>query len=772
MPTFHHVADRAFRFARTSLICVAALCTLTAPTLAAEPTGGEVEFEDEIASLIVRRCLECHNSSDKKGNLDLTTRETSLKGGDSGAALVPAQPEKSYLIERVEAGEMPPELKGQPQNLPAAEIGLLRRWIRSGADWPAGRTLSLYERTSDVRAGTDWWSLQPVDRPNVPDVEHENRVANPIDAFILATLDNHDMTMAPPVDRRTLIRRAYFDLIGLPPTFEQIEAFAADDSPTAFEHLIDELLRSKHYGERWARYWLDLVRFAETCGYERDQLKPNIWKYRDWVINALNDDMPYTKFVTDQLAGDEVPYRDEQSVIATGMLRGGTWNDEPNDPADYMYARLEDMVHATSSAFLGLTIKCARCHDHKFDPIRQTDYYRVASFFWAGYIGQANLGGPTKEELGFDVFGWTDKGPTAEPIRLLIKGERHRPGPVVEPGFPSAIVHLDRRLESPPEGSTTTGRRLQFAHWITDPTNPLTARVFVNRLWQHHFGDAIVRTPNNFGFKSDPPTHPRLLDWLAAEFIDGGWKIKRMHKLIMMSSTYRQASVHPQQDKYTEMDYLNRRWWRQNRRRLDAEALRDAMLVASGQLNKQMGGPSFYPEMSAEALEGLSKKGNAWRDSSPDQRRRRSIYMMTQRSRLLPLMTTFDFCDTTGPCGQRDVTTVAPQALALLNNHFVHRQTNAMASRVIAEAGTNPQQQIQRAWQLACGREPTADEVAMARTHLREQTAGFTAALKNALPASEDGEPILNSKQLDPEQLALASLCHVLMTTNEFIYVD
>jgi len=738
------------------LAVVGLFATIVATSKADEAPPRTVNFEEEIAPILVRRCLECHNENDKKGNLDLTTRPTALAGGDTGVAMIPGHADQSPLVQRTANGEMPPELKGQPRNLPAKEVAALRLWVEAGANWPAARQLGLYERTSDVRAGMDWWSLQPVHRPEIPTVQSQSRISNPIDAFILAELERHGMSMAPEADARTLIRRLYFDLVGLPPTSEQIDAFIADKSPSAYERLVDQLLQSRHYGERWARYWLDLVRFAETCGYERDQLKPKIWRYRDWVINALNEDMPYTQFVTDQLAGDEVSYRDEQSVIATGMLRAGTWNDEPNDPADYVYTRLEDMVHVVSSAFVGLTIKCARCHDHKFDPIKQTDYYRVASFFWAGHIGQTNLGGPSAEELGYDAFGWTDRGSDVEPIHLLIKGERRRPGPVVEPGFPSLVPELDRSLELPPQSSRTTHRRLQLAQWISDPSNPLTARVLVNRLWQHHFGQALVRTPNNFGFKSDAPTHPRLLDWLAADFMEGHWKVKRIHKRIMMSSTYRQASVHPSQHEYEEADFLNRRWWRQNRRRLDAEAVRDAMLASSGQLNREFGGPSFYPRMSPEALEGLSKKGAAWGHSNAEQRARRSIYMMTKRSRLLPMMTTFDFCDTTGPCAQRDVTTVATQALALLNNHFVHEQSEAMASRILKLAGEDEPGQIELVWRMAYGRDPSENEVTMARDHMQRQLVDFSAAaMEPSQTGQDDSEDVDSLKVRDKLQLWL-----------------
>ena len=677
--------------------------------------AGAPDFNRDIAPLIAKRCLECHNERDIKGEVNLTTHEGFTKGTKNGR----------LLLDLVTQGEMPPKQKGLSQKLPDDEIRLLEEWVESGAAWPSDRVLDLYEATSDVRAGRDWWSLQPVKRPAVPQL-----TGHPVDAFVRAKLKKVTMTPAKRASRRALARRVYFDLTGLPPSPGEMEQFLADTAPGAWPRLIDRLLASPRYGERWSRHWLDLVRFAETDGYERDKLKPNICRYRDWVINALNDDMPYPRFVAEQLAGDEIGNRTEQSVIATGLIRAGTWNDEPNDPADYLYTRLEDMVHTTTTAFLGLTVKCARCHDHKFDPILQSDYYRIASFFWAGPIGQANQGGPTKEQLGFDVYGWTDLSPTPKPIRLLQQGERHKPGAEITPGFLSAVAALDKPLTPPPADSKTTHRRLQFARWITDAKNPLTARVLVNRVWQHHFGQGLVRTPNNFGFKSDPPTHPKLLDWLAAEFmrptVDDGpaWTIKRLHKLIMTSETYQQASVHANEAEYAAMDFTNRNWWKFPRRRLDSESLRDAMLQASGQLNLKMGGPSFYPRMTREALEGLSRKSGDWQESSANERARRSVYMMTKRSRLLPLMTTFDFRDTTVTCGQRDVTTVAPQALALLNNQFVHAQSEALAKR-LATHTADREKQIQLAWNLAFNRHPTPTELGQALEHLHRQQAHF-----------------------------------------------
>ncbi len=701
------------------------------------------DFNRDIAPLIAKRCLECHNKRDLKGNVNLTTELGFTKGTESGR----------LALELVVKGEMPAEAKGQQQKLPEAEIALLKRWVNAGADWPSGRVLDPYESTTNVRGGRDWWSLQTVERPAVP------RLAkHPVDAFIAAKLAKESMVSAVRADRRTLVRRAYFDLTGLPPTPEQVEQFIRNPAPDAWPRLIDRLLASPRYGEHWARHWLDLVRFAETDGYERDKLKLNIWRYRDWVINAFNSDMPYTQFVAEQLAGDEVPNRTEQSVVATGMIRAGTWNDEPNDPNDYLYTRLEDMVHTSTSAFLGLTVKCARCHEHKFDPIPQSDYYRIASFFWAGHMGQSNQGGPTTKALGYDAYGWTDKNSNPPPIRLLLNGERHKPGPEIAPGFLSAVNALDKPLTPPPSGSKTTQRRLQFARWITNELNPLTARVMVNRLWLQHFGQGLVRTPNNFGFKGELPTHPGLLDWLASEFMrptsDTGpaWTLKRIHKLIMTSNTYRQQSVHPHETQYSQRDSLNRNLWKFNRRRISSESLRDAMLAVGGRLNMRMGGPSFYPGMSAEALEGLSRKAGDWKSSPADERSRRSIYMMTKRSRLLPLMTTFDFSDTTASCGQRDVTTVAPQALALLNNQFTHAQSEALAKRLAGHAAGTVEQ-VKLAWQLAFGRNPSDGELGQAENHLHEQRQHF------------DGRN-------NPAHLALASLCHVLLNCNEFIYVD
>jgi hypothetical protein len=590
---------------------------------------------------------------------------------------------------------------------------------------------------------TGLWSLQPVTRPPLPEVRQKDWVRTPIDHFILAKLESRGWQPAAPASKAQLIRRVYFDLWGLPPSPDDVRTFVADEDPAAYERLIDRLLASHHYGERWGRHWLDVARFAETNGYERDAVKPNAWRYRDWVIDAFNADMPYDRLVTEQLAGDEIEGADERSRIATGFLRVGTFDDEPNDPAKYKFEQLDDLMHATSTAFLAVTLKCARCHDHKFDPIPQTDYYALLNFFAGGK--------PADGEL----LAFANSGERPE-VKLLASGDPAAPGDTVPPGYLSMVSFVHQQASEP--SPAPAGKRLQLAQWIVDPRNTLTARVMVNRLWQHHFGEGLVRTPDNFGTMGDLPTHPDLLDWLASELVDGGWRLKRLHKMILLSSAYQMASTHPLEAEYSQVDVANKLWWRRNRLRLEAEPLRDAMLAVSGQINLAAGGPSFMPPASREALEGLSKKDDAWQTSPPDQQRRRSVYMMTKRSLLLPLMTTFDFADTTQPVAQRTISTVAPQALALLNNEFVHQQSRALAARVVAEAGDSPVAQIEQAWWLALSRAPTDRERASTLAHLQSQQA-------HSIEPAEGDPP-------QSPQTPLESLCHVLLNLNEFIYID
>lgn len=726
-------------------------------------------FEADVAPLLIRHCVECHQGQDPSGGLLLTTRAGLHAGGDSGQVLDLNKIEDSLLLQRVIDGEMPPEKQGRSQKLPDDAIKRIKQWLVNGAEWPDRRELDYFERTNDVRAGRDWWSLQPVVRPAIPKLTHLPQPANPIDAFVWSKLETEEIAPAPRADRRTLLRRLYYDLIGLPPTEEEVQVFLADDFDTAWPQVIDRLLDLPQYGERWGRYWLDLARYADTSGYERDQEKPFAWKYRDWVVDAFNRDLPYDQFVMQQLAGDEIPDRSKASVIATGFLRLGTWNDEPNDKLDYQYERLEDLVHTTSSAFLALTVKCARCHSHKFDAITQEDYYRMASAFWAGPLLTGELGGPTAEKLGFnDVLGWTDDGPSPKALHLLKNGERHHPLEEIVPATLSSVPALERRFHAPPDGVATSHRRLQLAQWITDPKNPLTSRVLVNRLWQHHFGQGIVRTPNNFGFLADAPTHPKLLDWLASEFQSGGQRIKDIHRWILTSQTWQQSVLHPQGEELEERDSANRLLWRFARRRLDAETLRDSLLAVSGELDLQLGKPGFKPTISPEALEGLSRKSSAWQASPPEQQKRRSLYMYLKRGLLPPLMTTFDLCDPTLSCGQRNVTIVPTQALALLNNQFVHQRSEHLA-KTITEGSSDQEEQIRQAWSHVLQRQPSKGELDAAVRHLVEQARTFSGigdSPTDALATSKLADKGLANKE---RQLVQSSLVLHLRADNAVV---
>ena len=704
-----------------------------------------IDFESQIAPLLIKRCVECHQGENPSGGLMLTHRKGFVIGGDSGVAVDFQHPAASHLLERITSGEMPPEKQGRSQKLTDSEIELFRRWFDEGASWPNRRVLDYFERTNDVRAGRDWWSLQPVVRPFVPALMGASQPNNPIDAFIGAALAEHDVKPAPRADRRTLIRRLYYDVIGLPPSESAITVFENDQAPDAWAKLVDRVLEMPQYGERWARYWLDLARYADTSGYERDQEKPFAWKYRDWVVQAFNSDMPYDQFIIEQIAGDEIANRTEQSVIATGFLRLGTWNDEPNDRLDYQYERLEDLVHTTSSAFFGLTVKCARCHSHKFDPITQTDYYRMASAFWAGPLltGGKQLGGPTAEQIGFDdVLAWTDTSPNPKPLHRLKNGERDQPLEEVIPGSLSFIPSMEHSFDAPPVDATTSHRRRQLAKWIASPEHPLTSRVLVNRMWQHHFGQAIVRTPNNFGFLADPPTHPKLLDWLASEFDAGGRRMKSIHRLILNSQTWQQGVFHPRSSELEKLDSTNRLWWHAERQRLDAEALRDSLLAVSGELDLKQGGVGFKATVSPDALEGLSRKSTAWQAAPSELQNRRSLYMYLKRGLLPPMMTTFDLSEPTLSCGQRNVTIVPTQALALLNNRFVHDRSEQLAT-VIRKSTAGIREQVKMAWRSVLKRQPTELELQRSIEHVATQDRIFSEPNHDGV-LQEDLEDILS----------------------------
>jgi hypothetical protein len=656
-----------------------------------------------------------------------------------------------------------------------------------------------------ARSDEGLWSFQPVQRPEPP---AHPAGTNPIDAFLARALADAGLTPATEADRRTLIRRLTFDLTGLPPTPEEIDAFIHDPSPIAYELLIDRLLSSPRYGERQARHWLDLVRYAETHGYERDDPKPNAWRYRDWVIDAFNRDLPYDRFVAEQIAGDELPDADASTKTATGMYRLGLIDDEPADPVMDRFDQLDDMVKTVGTTFLGLTIHCARCHDHKFDPISQKDYYALLAFLEPAERYKRDVDESISVEIASDsevaryeelkkaverqaeqlkqrieeakgqtarqtalrvqlellqrnkpvppasVLGLTDAGPTAEPTKLLIRGDAHKPGDEVAPAFLAAIDPSSPEI-LPPPGGKTTGRRLVLARWITGGSNPLTARVMVNRLWQQHFGRGLVGTPSDFGSMGDEPSHPELLDWLAAEFVARGWSIKAMHRLMVTSAAYRRAGTW--NEAAGEADPSNLYLWRMAPRRLEAEAIRDAVLAVSGRLNREMGGPSVRPPIDPEVLAGQSVPGKGWTVTEGADAFRRSLYVYVKRTLPLPELEVLDAPDTAEPCPRRAVTTTAPQALTLINGRFAHEQAAAFAARLEFEADASSR--INRAFHLAFGRPPTDNERHDSLIFLTEQARRI-----EGRPRPED--------RTDPSGEALRAFCLVLLNANEFVTVD
>ncbi|HEV8063049.1 MAG TPA: DUF1549 and DUF1553 domain-containing protein [Gemmataceae bacterium] len=616
------------------------------------------------------------------------------------------------------------------------------------------------------------WAFQPLARPAIPTVRNVSWARSPIDAFILSKLERRGWQPAPPVDKRAFLRRLYLDLTGLPPTPAEMDAFLADQSPNAVTSQIDDLLGRPGYGERWGRHWLDLVRYAESNGYERDGVKPSAWRYRDYALRSFNADKPYDRFVLEQLAGDELPDADAESMFGLGFTRLGPWDDEPADPMEDRFDQLDDMVSTTAQAFLGMTLGCARCHNHKFEPLSQLDYYRMVAIFdplqrppsfmradldapalpprkWKARsvstaVAMLSCGGIAQAAMAtwlMDVpRGYFHQENTAKlpQTHLLIRGKAARPGPVVEPGIPHVLCSTQPNF--PESGPYTSQRRLTLARWIVG--SPLAARVIVNRIWQFHFGEGLVRTPSDFGVNGQAPTHPELLDWLATEFVRQGWSIKQLHRVILLSNTYRMSKR--RNEAYARADPDNYFWWRFPYRRLEVEAIRDSVLLASGQLNRRLFGPSMFPEVPKEALAANSDPDKIWKASNEKDASRRTVYAFIKRSMVVPLLEVLDLCDTTRTSAQRLTTTVAPQALSLFNGDFIQHQARYLADRLEREAPGDGRREIDRAFQLTLCRPPTAAESAVMSQYLN---------------------------QGDRRQ-ALEQVCRVLFNLNEFVYPD
>jgi hypothetical protein len=835
-------------FANRSLIWVFALAAaflLTPARAFAAPSDAEKLkfFTDQVQPLLDSTCLKCHGGGEKiKGNLRLTDRQSILSGGDTGPAVSIAEPSKSLLLRAIGYGDselqMPPKKK-----LDEGQIAILTKWVEMGIPMTAATTKpSVAEGPArklspPVNAETmKFWSFQPVKRPGAPEVQHKDWVRTPIDAFILAKLEASHLSPAAPAGKAALLRRAYYDLIGLPPTPAEVDAFLADTSPNAFEKVVDRLLASPRYGERWGRYWLDLVRFAETNSFERDGPKPNAWRYRDYVIDAFNADKPYDQFIREQIAGDQLDQVTAESIIATGYYRLGIWDDEPADREQARMDEFDDIVATTGQAFLGLTVNCARCHEHKLDPIPQRDYYRLLAFF-RGIKPNGNAAenvlteiAPTADQmkalqdeardiarrkaellkqiadieqpvieklpeaqrnalpkrprqrrealepilkaaLGEDPFrhyaelrGEVDAlearkpaayalsvkelGPTPEPTFVMMRGNAHVRGEQVEPGFPAVLQPPPAVIPPPKPGATTSGRRRVLAEWLASERNPLVARVMVNRIWQHHFGRGIVRSPNDFGNIGDRPTHPELLDWLASEFVARGWKLKEMHRLIMLSSAYQMSSAG--NDAALAKDPQNDLFWRFDMRRLEAEEVRDSILAIDGRLNLTMHGPGVYPKIPQAVLAGQSRPGDGWGQSSPSEQCRRSIYIHQKRSLVHPILAALDVPDGDVSCPARFTTTQSTQALGMMNSEFITEASQALAGRLRKEAGDDVETQVKLALRLALCHEPAKSDV--------DRGVRFIGDLERDLSVAPD--------------VALNQFCLLVLNLNEFVYLD
>jgi len=852
-------------------------------------------FSDKVWPLLESRCVSCHGPDKVKGSLRLDSREAVLKAGDSGqAAVMPGEPADSLLIHAVMHSkkdlEMPPKEK-----LTTNDIAVLERWIRDGAPWPKSAALAsapklapgerLGDAWSDKRnpivrifggQRLDLWSLKPVKRVEPPVVKNKRWARTTLDRFALARLEAAGITPPREADKRTLARRLYFDLTGLPPSPEQMERFLADNRADACERLVEELLASPRYGEHWARAWLDVIRYSDSNGFDWDEFRPKAWRFRDYVIRSFNADKPFDQFIREQLAGDELldgPPKDaaeQDALIATTYLRlgpqdnsAGAFNEQDRARAEWM----ADLTETTSSAFLGLTMSCCRCHDHKYDPISQADHFRLRAFFepvkqaddvpldiatdqavilahnkaldakvkplakqrddiLAGIRTQLRderiaklkpvekllLDAPKEQRtngLKSKIEGVEKKvepsdkdvkaalkgdeksrhetlekeiaelkkqrrefmlgllaNDNAEKVRVtkvLFQGDHKAEREAVEPGFLSALDPNPATIHAV-ANKKSTGRRLTLADWIASPQNPLTARVLVNRVWQGYFGAGLVATANDFGLAGAQPENPELLDWLAGEFVRSGWSMKTLHRLMVTSAVYRQRSGREtvisrsvtskplESESSSKIALLNAdalitEHYTRQPRRLSAEQLRDALLAVSGLLKDKAGGPPVWPDLPPEVLQANpaflddnETKTKGWYPSPKAEQNVRSIYLVQKRTVRVPFMETFDLPENSASCARRNESTVAPQALSLLNSPLAVEASRSFGQRVVAEAGDNPQRQIERAFQIAFQRSP-------ARTEL-------DACLRIV------------------QQRSLTEVCRALLNLNEFIYVD
>ena len=883
------------RSRQVKIFCLAAALAVVGAAVSARVESRGQSAEEALAqkalAVLQAQCIQCHGA-DKASGLDLRTREGLLRGGSRGPAIKPGNHEESLLYRFVEGEEKPRMPLGDELN--AVDVEVLKAWIDKGAPWPENRSFpALAQKRAPEKRITDeqrnYWAFRKPARPAAPAVKQAAWVRNPIDAFILARLEARGLAPNPRADKRTLIRRATFDLTGLPPTPAEVEAFVADAAPDAYERLVRRLLASPRYGERWGQHWLDVVRFGETNGFELDADREQSWRYRDYVVRSLNEDKPYDRFLIEQIAGDEIDPDSFEMRVATGFLRAGPQHVVAGnqDVALNRQEWLTEVMFGIGNGVMGLTVGCARCHDHKFDPIPQADFYRLQAFFAAAdnydfkrptkaeedaqaeavkahraklkpildeiaviekpyreriEAGKrASLEAPYAQALAKEAAKRTEEEKTLakqaarmidvkweevlaaltpadrekraalrqkmhtinlyapEPLpralavadvmtpvpamHVLKGGDVHRLGDEVQPRFPSVLLSKEAgpaaEIEPVRRGEfKSTGRRLALARWLVQPDNPLTGRVMMNRLWHHHFGRGIVATPNDFGRNGQQPTHPELLDWLAAEFAAPAapgaapWSLKRMHELILLSNAYQQSSAID--DAKAKVDPENQLFWRMNRQRLDAEAIRDAILHVAGTLTEQQGGPSVRVPLEPEVVETVfteAEPDNLWPvHPDPRQHARRSLYLIRKRNVRLPLLVAYDAPDMMSSCGARAVSVHALQALTLMNSDFMLGQSRALAARLFAETpGRSDAGRVIRLYQLAFARKPQPVELQAGLEFLRGQTGLIRQRIARGEPVAALADP---PKGLDPVQAAAwVDYCLATLNLNEFVYV-
>lgn len=750
-------------------------------------------FERKIRPVLVAECYGCHSAEASragklKGELAVDTRESLLRGGESGPAVVPGQVEKSLLIAAIkhETFQMPPS-----KRLPAHVVADFERWVAGGAPDPRhsvtppldGSPRTTSPTINIEQARREHWAFQPLSTRSLPAVSDTTWSRTGIDHFILAKLEHAGLRPSPPAAPAVLLRRVYLDLIGLPPSIDEIEEYLAGH--VTYEEMVERLLASPHYGERWGRHWLDLARYADSSGFHNDLDRPNAWRYRDYVIQSLNQDKSYSRFVSEQLAGDELDDVTDESLIATGFNTHGPSNADnvgknDRDREQYRLDQLDDVVSTSAVVFCGLTLGCARCHDHKIDPITSEDYYRWLAIFNGGEVqGGPLTKTPKKGEEGVlpTIQAFVETTAEVRPTFLLRRGNVELRGPEVEPAAPQVLTTAPLEILKPGPMARSSGRRRAFAAWLTSRQNPLAYRVLANRVWQHHFGRGLVATPNNFGFGGERPTHPELLDYLAARLVKDEGRLKQLHRWIVTSSVYRQsgavstklmldeenariaatAGEPGELDKRRRVDPENRLLWHMPTRRLDAETLRDSMLAASGSLNRQLFGPGVKPRIRPELLDASQR--NKWPTLERDgpAQWRRSVYIYVKRQLLMPMMELFDSPTTTTSVGERGQSVVPTQALLMMNDEFIEQQAENLVDHCSRAKPSGSSAIVASMMMAAWSSPPAPSRVQEAHDFVRQRVEAYQA------------EGVLDD---DADRQALIDLAHVLLNSSDFVYVE